>query len=74
VGSLTELQAQKLYELVCDRYGSRSARIHQIGNGELVVLVRHTRGVFYCWSFADWTRFCKRVKAWQQAAREKAAV
>ena len=58
---MTEKEAQSLLDAVELTLGSDRARIHQIGNGEHVVLIlaEARRDLdYYLWSLADW-------RAWQ---------
>jgi len=59
---MSEQEALYLCELVIDQYGPGSARIHMIGNGELVVIITAKKGPWFCWSFEDLTTFRKDEK------------
>jgi len=68
---MTKQEAQYLCELVIDQYGPGSAHIHRIGNGELVVIITAKKGLWFCWSFDDWTTFRKNEKRQAKARRRE---
>ena len=69
--AMNELQAQKLCKLVSDQYGPGSARIHRLGNNELVVIIK--KGCWFCWNFDDWSlyRHNEKLKAKAERRRER---
>ena len=62
---MSQEQAQRLLETV-----GTHARVHQIGNGEHVVIVRRKLvGDYYLWESTDWAACQKEVPCTQQARK-----
>lgn len=66
---MTREKAERLLSLVCDQYGTHSARLITLGRGDQYAVM--VKGCFICWSFDDWTAFRADAKAKARAERKR---
>jgi len=67
---MTELDAEKLCQLVCDQYGRDAGRLVPLSDGrEYAVRIARERGCWFLWDWKCWTAYRHQEKQKLQRKR-----